>query len=145
MKKTILLLAILLTGTLVNAQVASKAMSGKTYIKINTDYTVTDAVETWLSVEGALDFKSTQDFRVELDSTSGDHSNVAVALYGKKFSGDDWTQIGSTVNWAGTTSDTTITISNTTANRYRFFKFGYTGTGTGVTTVDKQEFKLWKE
>ena len=54
------------------------------------------------------------------------------------------TQIA-TATWKGTTADTVIILSNTTANRYRYFKITLTGTGTGVTKVSDQELKLWRE
>ena len=76
---------------------------------------------------------------------SGNHTNVAVALYGAKFATSAYSAIGSAVNWKGTTGDTTIVISNATANRYRYYKIVVTGTGTGVTKIDSQELKLYAE
>jgi len=69
---------------------------------------------------------------------------MAVALTGRKSDQTStWTAIGSTINWKGTTSDTTIILSNTTENGYRQFKLTFTGTGTGTTTIANTEFKLW--
>ena len=71
---------------------------------------------------------------------------MAVALYGQKSTiKGDWTQIGTTVNWKGTTSDTVIVISNATANRYSLYKAGLTGTGIGTSKVDTQALKLYQE
>lgn len=145
MKKLVLLFAIMFSVVIVNAQSATVDMAKVTYSVINTDYNVTNTTAIWFQFNAAKDYPTTQDFRVELDSVSGNHTNVAVALYGRKFSGDGWTAIGSTVNWKGTTADTTIIISNATANRFREFKVGFTGTGVGVTKIDKQELKLWIE
>lgn len=117
----------------------------ETYKAYTTDVTVTNAVASTVYFNGRQDFPTTQDYLCQLDSTSGNHTNVAVALYGQKFETAAWSQIGSTVNWKGTTADTTIVISNATANRYRKYKAVFTGTGTGVTTVDSQEFKLYLE
>lgn len=89
----------------------------------------------------------TQDFVINLDSLTGNHTNVAVALYGQKsqYKGD-WTQIGSTVNWKGKTADTTILISNATANRYSLYKTVVTGTGAASTTkIDVMGLKLYLE
>ena len=87
---------------------------------------------------------TTQDYTVKLDSVSGNHTNVAVALYGQKSAvKGDWVQIGSTVNWKGTTADTVITISNATANRYQNYKSVFTGTGAAsVSKATIQELKL---
>lgn len=145
MKKLLFFLAAMFCFVLVNAQTATVDMNKVTYSVITTDYSATNTTELWFKFSAGKDFPATQDFRVELDSLSGNHTNVAVALYGRKFSGDGWTAIGSAVNWKGTTADTTIIISNATANRFREYKVGYTGTGTGVTKVDKQEFKLYLE
>lgn len=145
MKKIIVLFAFLLLGAVTFAQSGTWYLNGKTYIKVQTDYTATNTTETWVLFDAPLDYKSTQNIKIEVDSTSGNHTNLAIALYGRVFSGDSWTQIGSTVNWKGTTSDTTVYIANTSANRYRQYKLGYTGTGTGVSTIDTQQLKLWIE
>jgi len=58
----------------------------------------------------------------------------------------DWTIIGSAVNWKGTTADTTILISNATANRYSLYKTVVTGTGAASTTkIDVMGLKLHLE
>jgi len=145
MKKVLFLFAFL-GAFLVNAQTVNLTFPSKTtYMKVPTDYTVTNTtVRTFIYLAPA-EFTATQDYLIELDSVSGNHTNVAVALYGSKFSSSAYSAIGSTINWKGTTADTTIVISNATANRYRYYKVTVTGTGTGVTKVDNQEFKLYKE
>jgi hypothetical protein len=121
-------------------------VKGGTYQIINTDYTLTNATARTFIYTAPQPEPTTQDYVVKLDSLTGNHTNVSVALWGQKSSVKaDWTQIGSTVNWIGTTVDTTIIISNATANRYRNYKAVITGTGTGTTRVDVQELKLFKE
>ena len=142
MKKIVLILIAVLSFTFVNAQTAY-VNKPNTYVNYSTAITLTNTTPATMYFDGKQDFTTTQDYQVQLDSVSGDHTNVAVALYGQKFATSAWTQIGSTVNWAGTTADTTILISNTTANRFRKYKVVFIGTGTGVSTISNQEFKLW--
>lgn len=144
MKRLLFLLIAVMGFAFANAQTIY-VDKPSTYAAYSTDVTVTNTTAATVYFEGRQDFKATQDYLCQLDSTSGNHTNVAVELYGQKFDSGAWSQIGSTVNWAGTTADTTIIISNTTANRYRKYKAVFTGTGTGVTTVDSQEFKVWLE
>lgn len=144
MKKLLFFLISVLFVSVVSAQTIL-VNKPETYKAYTTDVTVTNTTAKTVYFDGKQDFKTTQDYLCQLDSTSGNHTNVAVALYGQKFETAVWTQIGSTVNWKGTTADTTIVISNATANRYRKYKVTFTGTGAGVTTVDSQEFKLYLE
>lgn len=129
----------------VSAQMATKSIGlGVSEVRDNTNYTLTNEVAQYWLVKANQKVPTTQDFIVKLDSLSGDHTNVAVQLMGQKSPDKgDWTNIGSAVNWKGTTADTTIVISNATATRYRNYKVVYTGTGTGKTTIDIQELKLW--
>jgi hypothetical protein len=144
MKKLILILAIAFVAFAARGQTAVITIQdGNTFAVKNTNYTLTNTTVSWFKFVAKKDNMSTQDFECNLDSLSGNHTNVAVSLYGRKFSTDDWTQIGSTVNWTGTTSDTTLTISNTEYNRYREYKANFLGTGTGTTTIDFQKFKQW--
>jgi hypothetical protein len=145
MKKLFILIVLAFTVSATIAQTATYRMNQITFKEVNTDYTLTNAVAQNFVWNAGQNWTCTQDFLVNLDSLAGNHTNVAVALYGKKFSTSAYAQIGSTVNWAGTTSDTTIVISNATANRYRFYKVIYTGTGTGTSTIDIQAMKLYYE
>lgn len=145
MKKFLIILVLAVVAMAANAQTYNIAFSGKTYAVQNTDYTVTNTTAVNLIWFAANDFPTTQDYLIQLDSVSGNHTNVAVALYGAKFASGSYSSIGSAVNWKGTTADTTIIISNATANRYRYYKVVVTGTGTGVSKVDSQEFKLYQE
>lgn len=129
----------------VSAQMAKKSIGlGNSEVRDVTNYTlISDTAQYWL-VTANQKVPTTQDFIVKLDSLSGNHTNVAVQLMGQKSTDKgDWTNIGLAVNWKGTTADTTIIISNDTVTRYRNYKVVYTGTGTGRTTIDIQELKLW--
>ena len=152
MKKIISILFIVFFAVSANAQMNTVSIpSGSSYVKpvislTNTDFRITNTTAKYTLLNAAQNFPCTQDFSISLDSISGNHTNVAVAVYGQKsFLKGDWTQIGSTINWKGTTSDTTIVFTNATANRYRSYKIVYTGTGTGVTRVKALEFKLYFE
>jgi hypothetical protein len=146
MKKLLLLFVFAAFSSAIYAQLGTAYVTTpNTFVSVSTDYNITNTTAGEYIFKGAQHTPSTQDFLVELDSVSGNHTNVEVALYGRKFDSAAWASIGSAVDWAGTTADTTIIISNTTANRYRDYKVVYTGTGTGVTKVDLQEFKLYQE
>lgn len=146
MKKVLFIFALVFAVFASMAQMATVNLpTEKTYAIVTTDYNVTNTTATYLLINAPQHQPTTQDVIVQLDSLSGNHTNVAVAVYGRKSDATAWVQIGSTVNWKGTTADTTIAVSNTTANRYRSYKIQYTGTGTGVTKIDAQEFKLYRE
>lgn len=146
MKKLILIALLGLFTFVSNAQQATAYISAEgSFVSVSTDYVLTDATVAYTLFKAPQHWTTTQDFLCNLDSLSGNHTNVEVALFGRKFNTSPWVAIGSAVDWAGTTSDTTIVISNTTANRYRDYKVQYTGTGTGTTTIDLQELKLFRE
>ena len=137
----------MLVGLLTTAQTATfNIASDNTMKTVNTDYTLTNTTVVWFQLNAARDMRATQDYEINIDSVSGNHTNIAIKLYGRVFSDDSWTQIGSTANSTHTATHTvTSTISNTVANRYRQYKFEFTPTGTGVSTIDFQKFKLWNE
>lgn len=153
MKKIILMFVMLISMIAVSAQVASTTiLYPNTFGGIVSPTATSDIYKVSNTVAGYLLFKapmnngSKQDFVVKLDSVSGNHTNVAVAIYGQKSAlKGDWTQIGSTINWKGTTKDTTIIVSNATFNYYQNFKYQFTGTGTGVTKLTNSYLKLWLE
>lgn len=116
---------------------------GVTYVDVSTDYTLTNAVAQYWAVNAGQNYYTAQELVINLDSASGNHTNVAIQLQGRITSMDAWANIGSAINWLGTTSDTSIVYSNTTENKYRQFKILYTGTGTGTTTIDRQVFKQY--
>ena len=153
MKKIILFLMLMVAFVATAQTVTLPTMAGATN-NINataqtvvTDYTLTATTVRNFIWTAPQPKPTTQDFVINLDSLTGNHTNVAVALYGQKsqYKGD-WTQIGSTVNWKGTTADTTILISNATANRYSLYKTVVTGTGAASTTkIDVMGLKLYLE
>jgi hypothetical protein len=146
MKKITFILALMFAFAISEAQTVALTplTDGDTYRNVGTDYTLTNTTARTFTLTAGQDYMTAQDLIINLDSASGNHTNVAVAFYGKKSDYTAaWTQIGSTINWAGTTSDTTITISNTTENGYRLYKWTLTGTGTGTTTISNMEFKQW--
>ncbi len=144
MKKLIFILAIAFVAFAARGQTATFNVNKNDNMStINTNYTLTNTTVVWFQWNAARGIPATQDFQVNLDSLSGDHTNIAIKLFGRKFSDDSWTQIGSTVN--STDGTATETISNTVLNRWRQYKVEYTPTGTGTTTVDFQKFRVWNE
>jgi len=144
MRKLLLILVIAIVAIAARGQTATFSIGDKhTYKVINTNYTLTNTTVIWFQWNAARDIPATQDYQVNLDSLAGNHTNIAIKLYGRTFEDDSWVQIGSTVN--STDGTATETISNTTPNRYRQYKAEFTGTGTGTTTIDWQKFKIWNE
>lgn len=145
MKKILFLIAILFLAVSATAQLATLAIpAGQTYKTYPTTHTITNTTAGYFLYNAIQQVPTTQDYIVRLDSVSGNHTNVAVVLQGQKFPESAWTTIA-TVNWKGTTADTTILISNATANRYMNYKVTFTGTGSGVTSIKNQKFKLYFE
>jgi hypothetical protein len=140
---SILALVFIIIGT-ASAQTATFYIPTRHTIDVvNTDYTITNTTAVWFLWNAERDMRATQDYQVNLDSLTGDHTNIDISLYGRKFSDDSWTQIGSTTS--STDGTATETISNTAANRYRQYKVLFTPTGTGTTIIDFQKFKIWNE
>lgn len=147
--KKILLFGLLLVFA-IGLQAQDKTAKFKrtfTYASLSFDSADTiNASETYdIQIETNKSKPLTQSMRIKLDSIAGTPT-CDVELYGKEFSSDSWTQVGSTVAWTGTTSDTTIHILNTTANRYRFYRTLVTSDATEQTTqVSEWEFKVREE
>jgi hypothetical protein len=143
MKKLFIFLILAVVATASISQTASYSIKTVNVLNVTTNYTVTNAVADTFIIHAPRNYPCTQSYSVNLDSASGDHTNVAVSLYGSIL-GTSYTQIGSTSNWTGTNEGTTtVTISNTTANRYNYYMIIILGTGTGTTTVDWQNFQIW--
>lgn len=146
MKKLISILAIfVMFAVSVNAQFLSTDLRKNQTVTDNSSltYQITNAVANYWYINAPKDYATAQMVTVELDSISGNHTNVAVQLQGRYNSYSSWENIGSAVNWTGATSDTTFNIVNTTENGYREYKLLFTGTGTGVTQVSTLFFKQW--
>ena len=147
MKKLFITLGFLFAiASITIAQTATFSISkNKTHKEVNTNYALTNTTAVWFLVNTVPNTPSTQDYQCVLNTTTAGQTSVVVGLYGRKFSDDSWTQIGSDATWTIGSSDSTLTISNTTPNRYRQYKVNAVGVGTGVTYVNSQEFKLYKE
>ena len=144
MKKILIFTTMLLLFVCAQAQMKLSVIpNGSTYVSVTTDYTLSNAVAQYWQINYQPEWYNAQSIVINLDSLTGNHTNVAVAVYGRISDQLGWTQIGSTINWKGTTSDTTILYTNSTENAYRQIKVLYTGTGTGTTRIDQQEFKYW--
>jgi len=149
--KQFILMIMLFVGMAMTAQtVTLPTMAGAannpaaTAQLITTDYTLTNTTARNFIFTAPQPKPTTQEFVVQLDSLAGDHTNVAVAVYGQKSSIEgDWTQIGSTTN--STLGSDIVLISNATANRYSRYKYVLTGTGTGTTVIGNIWLKLYLE
>ena len=145
MKKLILFL-MLCVGFALQAQTVTlpQMMSGATYQKIAQTYVLTNTTARTFVFTAPQAKPCTQEFVVKLDSVSGNHTQITVAVYGQKSSiKGDWTQIGSTST--STLGADIVLISNSTANRYSNYKYVITGTGTGTTAISNQVLKLYLE
>lgn len=117
--------------------------SGVTVAEVSTDYTLTNTTSQYWYIEAGQNWYTAQELVIDLDSASGNHTNVAIQLQGRLSENDSWSNIGSAINWLGESGDTTIVYSNTTENKYRQFKVLYTPTGTGTSTIENQVFKQY--
>lgn len=153
MKKLLFLIALLFSFIAINAQIAStNILMPNTFGKIVSPtatasmYKITNTTAGYVIFYAAMNNGSKQDFVIKLDSVSGNHTNVAIDIYGQKSElKGDWTKIGSTINWKGKTADTTIISSNSTFSYYQNFKYVFTPTGVGVTKLSYNYLKLWLE
>ena len=117
--------------------------TGNSYIDLN--FNAADTVAAGqpaydIIVFSAQHYPTTQDLLVKLDSIST--PGATVTLTGSKF-GTTYAAIDS-ATWAGSTADTTIVISNTTANRYRYYKVTVTRTA-GKAAISDFKFKQYFE
>jgi len=143
MRKLIAILALVLIASFANAQLATYDCSTpRTWVETQAVYTLTNTTAGYVLFNANQHYTATQDFTVTFHKASGTPTRVNVVLYGQKTSDTPWVSI-STGFWKVTSADTVMTLSNTTANRYRNYKVLYTGTGTGTTTITKQSFKLY--
>lgn len=153
MKKLLFTIVLLFSVVVTYAQIAStNILMPNTFGKIVSPtatasiYKITNTTAGYVIFYAAMNNGSKQDFVIKLDSVSGNHTNVAIDIYGQKSAlKGDWTKIGSTINWKGTTADTTIVSSNATFSYYQNFKYVFTGTGVGVTKLSYNYLKLWLE
>jgi len=144
MKKLIFLITLFFAFVTLEAQIATKNIAaGKSQTEYTTDVTLTNAVAQYLYIISKQHTYTSQCVVIQLDSLAGNHTNVAIQLQGRYTTADAWANVGSAINWKGTTSDTTIVYLNATENGYRMWKVLFTGTGTGTTTIDNIFFKQY--
>jgi hypothetical protein len=151
MKKIFIFLIALISFVAVSAQTSTlPAMkNGFTYLSSTAAYTLRADTAYNVVFAAIQHYPTTQDIVVRLDTLGATkHTSVAVCVYGQKSAQkEDWTVIGDTVTWARTTTDTTIVISNATANRYRSYKIEAKGSTTSGarSKLSGIEFKQWLE
>jgi len=88
-------------------------------------------------------YPNTQSVYVDIDSVSGTPT-MNIIMQGRIFAGGTWVAIDTTA-WAGT-GDTTFTMTNATAARYRYYRLYFKSDATAqkAKVIDVQ-FKLWRE
>jgi hypothetical protein len=147
MKKFLCFLMLMLFA-FVSVEAQNKTASiatGNSYIDVL--HTAADTVSAnratyFLLIKAPQHYKATQDLYVKLDSISLPKGTVL--LQGQKFDDGAWANIGSAVTWNGTSADTTIVISNTSATRYRNYKVLFTRTA-GKWLIYDSKLKLYFE
>lgn len=147
MKKYIALLIALIVTVAVTSQTVTypTLQPDYTFRYVPTDYVITNTTVREFIFPSMQHYKTTQDYIVKMDTVAGEHTSVKVVLSGaKSLVSNSYAKIDS-ATWYVTTADTVITISNTTANRYRYFKATFTGVGTAKSGIKDQELKLWRE
>lgn len=148
MKKLILLLAMVMSFAFVNAQISTLNLnSGTTYAEYTTDVVLTNAVAQYFLVNAAQNWMTSPYIAVAIDSTSGDHTSLAIAFAGRMSDQTDvWTSISS-VTWdmdhVGSAADTIIITGAAAETFYRQYKVTFTPVGTGTSTITNFEFKQY--
>jgi len=144
MKRLILALVVMFAISAISTaqNVTLYGQKGQQYFQYSTDVTITSTTPVWYLIKTDANWPTTQHILIDVDSVSGNHTAVALLLYGRNFDNAAWTSISSTIVNQGVDQDTDITLTNTNETRWRQFKILLTGTGTGVSTVDKLEFLI---
>ena len=120
-----------------------------TYAKVafTTNDTITNN-DTLYSVQfnSNQHYALTQDMQVKMTKVSGT-PRVNIILQAKKFDGDaSWTTITSKLWFGGGGTDTTITLSNATANRFRVYRVYFDANTTAQKSrISNLEFKVYRE
>lgn len=145
MKKVIVLM--MLIGMAVSAfgQKFVTIPEGITYSAPSDTLVVRNDKTTYMEFFSPQHYPATQAFLVKLDTIDDGQTAIAVWLMGKVFVDDTYVAFGDTVTWKSSGADTTIIIKNETANRYRYIKASFDGTGTGLSGVSEMELKQWFE
>ena len=127
MKRILFILALLLVITsTASAQTADRNLylnNDATYGRLGL--TAADTISNFdqiyiVQITGKHNQRALQKINVKLETASGS-PEVSVQLQGFTFSGQTPVNIGDAVVWKGTSADTTIIISNTAVNGYRFY------------------------
>jgi len=119
---------------------------GKTMLEPSMSFNASDTInesETYyVEITNKQHYPAMQDVWIDLDSVSGTPT-VTITVYGKTFSADSYTSLGTAVEYAGT-ADTTFKYPITTANRYRYFKIEFVADATDQQSlVSNVVFKNW--
>ena len=146
MKKFIFIFALMFACTAISSaqDVTIVGAKGQQYFVYTTDVTITNTTAVWFLIKTDAEFPTTQHALIDCDSVSGNHTEIALTLFGRNFDTQAWTSISSTIVNPGVDANIDNTLTNTTETRWRQFKVLLTGTGTGVSKVDKLEFLLLK-
>ena len=140
----ILLIAILLFGVTGFAQDKTATIDkDKSYVDLafTAADTINESETYYIEITSYIQNPSMQDVYLAGSAVSGS-GDVVITVYGKKFSGDSYSSVG-TSTWNSTLAlDEVITVS--TANRYRYFKVEFVADATDkqVLLTDVQ-FKQW--
>jgi len=148
MKKLLFILALVCAFMVTNAQIATLNLnSGSTYAEYTTDVVLTNAVAQNFRINAGQNWHTSPYISVAVDSTSGNHTSLNIALAGRMTDQTTvWTAI-SDVTWdmdhAGSAADTIIITGAAAETFFRQYKVTFTPVGTGTSTVTNFEFKQY--
>ena len=144
MKKVILILTLFAFSIVGFSQ--SYSLYGRTeqnYFKSTQDVTITNSTAVSVDINTLLDVPTVPQILIDVDSVSGNHTAVALTLFGRNFEDQAWTQINGPTTDQGVNSATNIEFVDTTFHYYRKFRITLTGTGTGVSKLNTLEMLLY--
>ena len=143
MKQLIFILVFVIVAITAKGQTKTFDLAKGTHYLRTHDYVITNTTAIWFRWLAEKQQPLTVAYQCVVDSTTGDHTNMAISLWGREFENDSWEQIGDTYN--NTTSGEYVTIRTTLIKHFREFKSLFTPTGTGTSTVSRQELKIYLE
>ena len=148
MRKLILVLSLLFAVTAMQAQIKTLVLnSGTTYAEYSTDVVLTNAVAQYFIVKAGQNWHTSPYVAVAVDSTSGNHTSLNIALTGRMTDQTTvWTAISDVtldMDHAGAAADTIIITGAAAETYYRQYKITFTPVGTGTSTVTNFEFKQY--
>ena len=144
MKKLFILTLVLLFSVIGYGQNKESNISKNETFKdltFNASDTINESETYYIEVTNKQSFPQMQDVYVAGSAVSGS-GDVVITLYGKKFTDDSYSSLG-TSTWNSTLAlDEVITIS--TANRYRFLKLEFVSDATAKQVLlTDVKFKTW--